>query len=77
MVTMKPTPDPLRPTNPRTQKYRIEGPINTPAPYETSQSTPYGTNRRSVAARPAVAPDTVPARPPKTIAERGLEPGDN
>ena len=34
---------------------------------------PYGTNRRSVAASPAVTPLTVPANPPNTIAERGAQ----
>ena len=40
--------------------------------WKVATSAPYGTSLRSVAARPAETPLTVPARPPKTIAERGV-----
>ncbi len=39
---------------------------------ESSDQRTVGTSLRSVAARPADTPLTVPARPPKTIAERGV-----
>src|SRR6185295_11820526 len=60
-------------TSARVAKKRTDGPIRQPRPvWKVATSAPQGTSLRSVAARPAETPLTVPARPPNTIAERGV-----